>query len=168
VNLLLTMALGGLWHGAHLRFVVWGLLHGAALVMLLLWRRIFPLAESGGGRSAGTGNPALGRLCARLATFHFVCAAWVFFRAEDIPTALNMLDRIVLWNEPGDALPFTVPLAVAAGLGIQWVGPAIHAAFMRLQDALCRPLQALLAAFLAGLILRMGPDGVFPFIYFSF
>ncbi|MDR2669698.1 MAG: MBOAT family protein [Desulfovibrio sp.] len=168
VNLLLTMALGGLWHGAHLRFVVWGLLHGAALVLLLLWRKVRPVAENAGGGRATSGNPALGRLCARLATFHFVCAAWVFFRAEDMPTALSMLERIILWNEPGDALPFTVPLAVAAGLFIQWAGPSIHAAFLRLQDALCRPLQALLAAFLAGLILRMGPDGVFPFIYFSF
>jgi D-alanyl-lipoteichoic acid acyltransferase DltB (MBOAT superfamily) len=168
VNLLLTMALGGLWHGAHLRFVVWGLLHGAALVLLLLWRKIRPAAEEGGGRSATPGGPAVGRLCARLATFHFVCAAWVFFRAEDMQTALGMLERIVLWNEPGDVLPFTVPLAVAAGIGIQWAGPAFHAAFLRLQGALCRPLQALLAALLAGLILRMGPDGVFPFIYFSF
>ncbi|MDR1686068.1 MAG: MBOAT family protein [Desulfovibrio sp.] len=168
VNLLLTMALGGLWHGAHLRFVVWGLLHGAALVLLLLWRKIFPPAEDGDGRSAGAGNPALGCLCARFATFHFVCAAWVFFRAEDLPTAMSMLERIVLWNEPGEMLPFTVPLAVAAGLGIQWAGPSIRVAFLRLLDALSRPVQVVLAALLAGLILRMGPDGVFPFIYFSF
>jgi hypothetical protein len=162
------MALGGLWHGAHLRFVAWGLLHGAALVLLLLWRKIFPVAEDGQGRAATSGSPALGCLCARLATFHFVCAAWVFFRAADVPTALSMLERIALWNEPGDALPFTVPLAVAAGLGIQWAGPAIHAAFLRLQNALWRPVQVVLAALLAALILRMGPDGVFPFIYFSF
>jgi D-alanyl-lipoteichoic acid acyltransferase DltB (MBOAT superfamily) len=168
VNLLLTMALGGLWHGAHLRFIVWGLLHGGALVLLLLWRKIFPVADDGDGRGAAPESPALGRLCARLATFHFVCAAWVFFRAEDMPAALSMLERIILWNEPGDALPFTVPAAVAAGLCIQWAGPSIHAAFLRLQGALCLPLQALSAALLAELILRMGPDGVFPFIYFSF
>jgi D-alanyl-lipoteichoic acid acyltransferase DltB (MBOAT superfamily) len=168
VNLLLTMVLGGLWHGAHLRFIVWGLLHGAALVLPLLLRKVFPAAQGGSARGAPAASPALGPLCARFATFHYVCAAWVFFRAEDIPTALSILERIALWNEPGDMLPFTVPLAVAAGLVIQWAGPAVRAAFLHLQDAFCRPLQALLAALLAGLILRMGPDGVFPFIYFSF
>jgi D-alanyl-lipoteichoic acid acyltransferase DltB (MBOAT superfamily) len=167
INLLLTMALCGLWHGAHPRFVVWGLLHGAALALLLLWRKIRP-AEGEDGRQYPPGALTPARFCAWFATFHFVCAAWIFFRAEDVPAALDILERIALWNEPGETLPFTVPVAVAAGFGIQWAGPSLYAAFLRLQSALSWPCRAALAALLGGLILRMGPDGVLPFIYFSF
>jgi D-alanyl-lipoteichoic acid acyltransferase DltB (MBOAT superfamily) len=168
VNLLLTMTLGGLWHGAHPRFVVWGLLHGAALALLLLWRGIRPAAKTDRPPDAAPATPTPGRLCAWFATFHFVCAAWIFFRAADTDAALFILERIVLWNEPGEALPFTVPVAAASGILMQWIGPSLYEAFTRLQNALCLPLRAALVALSAGLILRMGPDGVFPFIYFSF
>ena len=83
-NLLITMVLGGLWHGQSWNFVVWGALHGLGLVMVRLWQT-----------RTGT-KPAAGawRYASILLTFHYVAFAWIFFRAPNIDTALQILARI--------------------------------------------------------------------------
>jgi alginate O-acetyltransferase complex protein AlgI len=88
VNLMVTMLLGGLWHGANYTFLVWGALHGSFLVINHGWRAVV-------GRSNGT-NVEVPRtvwaiLGSRVATFICVSVAWVFFRASDLPSAANML-----------------------------------------------------------------------------
>jgi len=88
LNLMTTMILGGLWHGAAWTFVIWGFLHGAALVVAHWWRR-FSLP-------AGI---ALPNWIVVLVTFHFVTAAWVFFRAPDLQVALAVFQG-----------PFTAPM----------------------------------------------------------
>lgn len=86
LNLMLTMLLGGLWHGAGWTFVAWGGLHGAYLVANHGWRTVCAT------------RPALGQLFAgwrgRLLTFLAVVIAWVFFRAETFATALAMLEAM--------------------------------------------------------------------------
>jgi alginate O-acetyltransferase complex protein AlgI len=85
LNLMLTMLLGGLWHGAAWTFVVWGGLHGIYLVVNHAWVAIKPAA-------ALSHVPAAVRHSSAVAvTFLAVLLAWVFFRAADIPTALAML-----------------------------------------------------------------------------
>lgn len=81
-NLMLTMLLGGLWHGASWNFVIWGALHG-----LYLWleRGARGLWARGGGL-----DNVPGRLLVSLATFVLVSFAWVFFRAPDLSTALTI------------------------------------------------------------------------------
>ena len=87
INLALTMLLGGLWHGAAWTFVAWGALHGLylagerALRTRPLWTRI---QES-----------LVGRLALGLLTFHGVCLAWVLFRAESFPRALEFFRAMV-------------------------------------------------------------------------
>src|SRR5574337_1995647 len=84
VNLLLTMVLGGLWHGAGWPFVVWGALHGAYLVVNHAWRKLLETA----------GLHLEGRLVLAvswLITFLAVVIAWVFFRASSIDTAVHFL-----------------------------------------------------------------------------
>jgi D-alanyl-lipoteichoic acid acyltransferase DltB (MBOAT superfamily) len=85
LNLMLTMLLGGLWHGAGWSFVVWGGLHGLYLVVHSAWRqalqRWWPQAPAWPGAGA----------LAWLLTFTSVVVAWVFFRAVDLPTALSLL-----------------------------------------------------------------------------
>ena len=68
-NLMITMVLGGLWHGAAWSFVVWGTLHGAYLILIYMWRKIS--AKNPGLRANWLG---------RIATFLAVCVAWVYFR----------------------------------------------------------------------------------------
>ena len=88
INLLITMVLGGLWHGANWTFVIWGALHGAGLSLShLLGQKV-----------------RLPRWLGVLITFHFVTIAWVFFRAHDLATVARVL-----------AGPFTAGYGDAAG-----------------------------------------------------
>jgi alginate O-acetyltransferase complex protein AlgI len=86
VNLMLTMLLGGLWHGAAWTFVVWGALHGAYLCINHAWSNFGPAA---GPRLAPAAN-----LAAFILTFLCVVVAWVFFRADSIHSALLVLSRM--------------------------------------------------------------------------
>ncbi|HET9050392.1 MAG TPA: MBOAT family protein, partial [Candidatus Dormibacteraeota bacterium] len=166
-NLMITMVLGGLWHGAAWTFVVWGALHGTFLVVERRIRehRAARLARGTAARRAGW---PLHWLWPRLLTFHLVCLAWVFFRADSVGDALAVLGRIVGARGPAPLVTPAVVLAVAAGLAVQWVprdlGPRLVAALSRLAPA---AQGAGLAASLA-VIGALGPQGVAPFIYYRF
>jgi len=88
VNLMLTMLLGGLWHGAGWNFVLWGGLHGTFLIVNHGWRA---LRERRGASAEATRAAPLGRAAARGLTFLAVVVAWVFFRAETPEAAYGML-----------------------------------------------------------------------------
>lgn len=92
-NLMATMLLGGLWHGAGWTFVVWGALHGAYLIANHAWRSLRVRHLAGLRIPAG-----LGRWLARLLTFCAVVVAWVFFRAESLAAALSMLEGMAGMN----------------------------------------------------------------------
>ena len=83
VNLMLTMLIGGLWHGASWNFVIWGGMHGVYLVVERLLREHGP-------RVAALERPA-GRAFLGLFTFFLVCLTWIFFRASDLDGALSLL-----------------------------------------------------------------------------
>ena len=86
INLMLTMLLGGLWHGANWTFVAWGGLHGVFLVINHLWRAAL------GGPGANRAAPSrLARGMAWMLTFLCAVVAWVFFRADTFATAQAML-----------------------------------------------------------------------------
>lgn len=89
VNLLATMLLGGLWHGANWTFVIWGALHGLYLVVNHIWRRFFPEREA-----ASRVSVVLGWSLTTLA----VMVAWVFFRAPSLSSALRVLMGMVGLN----------------------------------------------------------------------
>lgn len=86
VNLMVTMLLGGLWHGAAWTFVVWGALHGAYLCINHAWNRFGPAIAPRFQRAADTVSLIL--------TFLAVVVAWVFFRADDLSSALSVLARM--------------------------------------------------------------------------
>jgi alginate O-acetyltransferase complex protein AlgI len=97
LNLLVTMLLGGLWHGAGWNFVIWGGLHGAALVVHHAWR-------SGRGPRAGAGSAA-GRIGGWLLTMIVVAAGWALFRATTLDGALAMLSGMAGYGPSAMALP---------------------------------------------------------------
>ncbi|MCC7275853.1 MAG: MBOAT family protein [Alphaproteobacteria bacterium] len=156
VNLMIVMLLGGLWHGAAWTFVLWGALHGAALV-----------AERacGDGRAAPGGWR--GRLRAAL-VFHVVCAGWVLFRSPSLAVAGDVFAGLFAGGAGiARATPWLAAL-VLLGIALHWL-PADW--LLRLERAVARwPIWALGVA--AGLTLvcldAAGPDGVAPFIYFRF
>lgn len=86
VNLMITMVLGGLWHGAAWTFVAWGALHGAYLCVNHAWNHFGPAVSP---RFARATNAAT-----LLMTFVAVVIAWVFFRADNIASALSILTRM--------------------------------------------------------------------------
>ena len=86
VNLVITMLLGGLWHGLTWTFAIWGLLHGAALAATrayMVWR----------GRGKQPVRPWRHAL-AVFGTYQFVCLTWIFFRAGSVTNALDILGRV--------------------------------------------------------------------------
>lgn len=91
VNLMLTMLLGGLWHGAALNFVVWGGLHGCYLVTAHAWHRYCALREL---RIDGIA----GQFASRTVTYLSVVVAWVFFRASTADQAIAVLAGMFGFN----------------------------------------------------------------------
>jgi D-alanyl-lipoteichoic acid acyltransferase DltB (MBOAT superfamily) len=157
-NLAITMLLGGLWHGAAMKFVAWGALHGAGLI-LERWAR--PLTDR-------LPNTRTLRALATLAVFHFVCLAWLFFRADDFDTALLYLRGIFAFT-PGIAqiTPFT--------LGLLGISLSLHFWPRDIQGRVGRAIRTWPAWVLGpasgaviAAISAAGPDGVAPFIYFQF
>ena len=93
-NLFLTMALGGLWHGASWNFVVWGIYHGLALVV----HREFSSLKTSINALNNFCKSKLGNVLSILLTFHAVCIGWVFFRVQDISTAFNITKKMLVFN----------------------------------------------------------------------
>ena len=155
-NLMVTMLLGGIWHGAGWKFVMWGALHGGGLAVERMVLRQRPASR-------------LGRVVSTVVVFHFVCLAWIFFRAEDFTVA---------WL-------YLAGLAQGWSQGLQQAGPAMLALIaigmagqftpVRPFEPIARRLQGAPAwglGLAAGLgvaaINALGPEGVAPFIYFRF
>ena len=83
-NLLFTFGLVGLWHGANWTFVVWGAVHGIAVVFNLLWRKL---------------NWEVHKVVAWFLTFLFVCMSWVFFKSNNLNIAVEMIFNMVNFSE---------------------------------------------------------------------
>jgi D-alanyl-lipoteichoic acid acyltransferase DltB (MBOAT superfamily) len=151
-NLMITMVLGGLWHGAAWTFVAWGALHGLGLV-----------AEHAlGGRIA---TPAWLRWAV---TFHLVVFGWILFRAEDLDVAGIFLSRLTV---PGEAGLWTAPvvLAIVVVIGLQLL-PSRPVEQFQFRIERIRPI-ALSFAFAVVVIVvaaTVSSQGVAPFIYFRF
>ncbi len=164
-NLLLTMLLGGLWHGASFAFVAWGALHG---VLLSLSRATLPIRD----RAYRTlGVPDRIRDALRiLVTFHLVCAGWVFFRAESIRDALHIFASLAGPLDPPfvDAAVFLHALPGALLLLAVQLVQERRGSVREQVTALPAPLRwAGWYALLAGIAL-LGVDGGSQFIYFQF
>lgn len=86
INLMITMVLGGIWHGASWNYAVWGALHGAALIIHKYW------AEFTGSKTKEHGF--VSNLCSTAVTFTFVSITWVFFRTSSVEAALQIIGRI--------------------------------------------------------------------------
>jgi D-alanyl-lipoteichoic acid acyltransferase DltB (MBOAT superfamily) len=104
-NLMLTMLLGGLWHGASWNFVIWGALHGIGLATVRLWQ-----AQTGTSKASG-----IWRYLSIFVTFHFVTFTWIFFRASTLDNALAILSRV--GSLTASAANISTPLALILILG---------------------------------------------------
>lgn len=171
-NLFLTMFLGGIWHGAAWTFVIWGALHGA---MLGIERFVRAKLDELAPPQADEDVPVLSRLgnFAQRAvgvfwTFHFVCFAWIFFRAGSFATAQDYLKGLADWTGSHDHVtPFLVGL-IALGMVFQFTPRGLGRELALAIRALPSPLLGLLLGAGILIIWAVAPDGVAPFIYFQF
>ena len=164
VNVMITMLIGGLWHGAGWTFVAWGGLHGGGQVIGRLRR----------ARRRAHGRPAepesAGRvLLARVVTFNLVCLGWVFFRAESMASAFEVLGRLVHgWGEGTGLVTPAVVATIATMLLLQNLPRLPAAVVQRSFSRLAPVLQGAALALVLFAITSLGPQGVPPFIYFQF
>jgi hypothetical protein len=149
---MITMVLGGLWHGAAWGFVLWGTLHGAGLVIERFLR----------GRIDA---PAWLRW---LIVFNLVVAGWILFRSRSLDLAVTMFERLFT---PGPATLYTpLTLAVVIGvIGFQLLPPdPLERLRLRVADLPDYALGFGLAAVVAVVGATVPSQGVPPFIYFQF
>jgi hypothetical protein len=151
---MITMLLGGLWHGAAWTFVLWGGFHGAGLV-----------SEHAIDGRIGRRTPAWLR---GFVTFNLVCFGWILFRSQDIGLFWDFLQRFAVWSAP-TLWTFPVLALIGIVIALQLLPPRTSEG-MEVRIERLNP--ALLGAALAVLILFVGAtvpsNGVPPFIYFRF
>lgn len=161
VNLMATMLLSGLWHGAAWKFVVWGGLHGLWLAVERLWR------------GAGLWWPQswFGRLCGFVFTFHFVGFAFVVFRAPDLAAGAELLATAAgLTDHAAGGLRVTSPtvlLTLFAGLLLHLTPIRLRRLGARAFVGLPGFVHGVLLAVVIGLLAYAAVDDT-PFIYFQF
>lgn len=162
-NLMITMLLGGLWHGAAWRFVIWGGLHGFALAFHKWFKENAPLQF----------NSRTWQIAGVVLTFHFVCLCWIFFRAENLAAVGTMINQILFSFNIG-----VLPQLIEGYQGVFFLivlGYVLHF----LPDNVCQfaeeqmirlPLMAKAVCVVAIIVLVMQTKSaaVQPFIYFQF
>lgn len=157
-NLVITMGLGGLWHGAAWTYVLWGLAHGAWLVAEHLLR---PLGERYAALRHRSMVPVYGA-----ATFIIVTATWVLFRAESLPQAVTYYGDLFTLAESSMATASWLALA-ALGLMLAWHAAIRQREIESMYARLAWPLRGvLLGVLLAAVLLSPGENRAF--IYFQF
>jgi hypothetical protein len=158
---MLTMLLGGLWHGAAWTFVVWGGLHGLFLVA----HRRFGRPRPAHGEQ---GLPSWRDLPAIVGTFNLVCLAWIFFRASTFSQASSYLRGIVTLRGGSvdvDGLVLTaLALAVVLGIDLAQRRSGVHTPVLNWPPA----LRGTVYGFLVVAMIVFSGGAPVPFIYFQF
>lgn len=166
LNLVITMFLGGLWHGASWNFVGWGLFHGIALAAHKFWMTVT-------GRKKGEESHGFRRFLGILITFHFVCFCWIFFRNTTFSDSLSMIKQIFLNFQPQLFLQLIEGYWEVFALML--LGFLLHFAPAKwetfLSDSVVRlPLVGKVVVMIAliYLVIQVKSSEVQPFIYFQF
>jgi len=162
INLMITMLLGGLWHGAALRFVIWGALHGIGLAFEKFINSIVSIPAT-----------KLTRILGVLITFHFVCFTWIYFRADNMTVVRAMLTQITTDFHPEIFLDFLkgypyVLMLMVLGYILHFIPFDIenHA-----QQLVIRSPFVLKVAYLVVIVfivVQIKSSEIQPFIYFQF
>ncbi|GGI34540.1 MBOAT family O-acyltransferase [Bradyrhizobium guangdongense] len=156
-NLLVTMALGGLWHGANWTFLVWGLWHGLGLIAARLW--------------SAAGAPAIPAPISHILTMMFVMIGWLLFRAQDWQVAQTMMSGLLGFN----GLSLSSPMRAAVRptelltlcIGLLVVYAPLLASY-RVQGYIARPPFELALLLWLCALWTMQSRTVIPFLYFQF
>ncbi len=166
-NLIITMLLGGLWHGASWNFVAWGGLHGVALALHKLWMQLT-------GQKAGVPHKSrIAQALSVLLCFHFVCLCWIFFRNRELSDSITMITQIFT-NFHIELLPqlvagyWKVVALIVLGYALHFVPDQVEQRCKRTFSRL--PIVTYWAAMVVMvlLIIQVKSSDIQPFIYFQF
>jgi len=150
LNLLLTMLLGGLWHGANWTFVTWGAYHGMLLVLQHLiapmWAKLWIPFR-------------------RLVTMILVVVGWVIFRSDTMGMALSLLHSMFFWTG-GDTLPWAMSLAGVVALA--WLIASFGKNTFELRHEWNAGMSLVLAGMFSACIFIIYAGDWTPFLYFQF
>jgi alginate O-acetyltransferase complex protein AlgI len=164
-NNMITMLLGGLWHGAAWTFAVWGALHGIALCVHKYYKQHFYKQHHGKNTAVG--------LVSIVLTNIFVAFCWIFFRADTFETARDLIYGIITWQEGiVQIYAWTIPAVFLVLLGTVYavIKNKNHAKIDGIYPILNLSSFWQLVIFFVeiGLIIGVGYTGANPFIYFQF
>ena len=161
-NLMLTMLLGGLWHGASWKFVLWGGLHGMMLIVEKLITRFVFIPKSWATKILGI-----------FITFHIVSFAWIFFRAENFSTAMVIINHIRTSLNTLQLLPTifaydTIVTVLVLGYILHFSPKSLINTYKSVITRAPLVLKALYLSVIAWLSVQIASAEVIPFIYFQF
>ena len=164
INLMITMLLGGLWHGASLRFIIWGGLHGIGLVINKLWNSLF-------GNRIKSGWFV--RTLSIFITFQFVSFCWIFFRAPDMNSISLMFTQITQNFTPGSystVIPAysNVFLLMAVGYLTHFLPEKLKESYRGFFIKIPLAAQMVIIMLIAVMLYQMRTTEIMPFIYFRF
>jgi alginate O-acetyltransferase complex protein AlgI len=165
INLLLTMLLGGLWHGANIRFLIWGGIHGISLAIHKLWVNVFPEPK--------VKSAIWKRFLAGFITFQIVCLSWVFFRATDLTKASEMLSQMVNHFGLGSVLStissqINIYGLILIGFIIHWLPISFKESYRGVFINTSLPIKVATTVIIVFVILQFQTSEIQPFIYFRF
>lgn len=168
LNLFVTMLLGGLWHGASVSFILWGVLHGVSLAV-----HKFVMGRFSSFKQLGEEMKPWRRVLGILITFHLVCFGWILFRADSMKTVGEMLTQIFTSFHP-EVFPQFVT-GYKGVFALMLIGYVLHFMPKRMENALQgvvtrSPLlvQAVMLVIAIFVVVQFKSAGVQPFIYFQF
>jgi D-alanyl-lipoteichoic acid acyltransferase DltB (MBOAT superfamily) len=164
INLMITMLIGGLWHGANLRFIIWGGLHGTGLAINKIWSFIF---------GEKTQKRRFTRAISVFFTFQFVSFCWIFFRAQDMHSVGLILRQIFKDFMPGSFSTLFqaysgVLALMAAGYIIHFLPEKFKESYRGLFIKIPLAVQMVIVLLAGFLLYQMRTAEIMPFIYFRF
>jgi D-alanyl-lipoteichoic acid acyltransferase DltB (MBOAT superfamily) len=162
-NLMITMVLGGLWHGASWNFVIWGFLHGLGLAVTRIFQRWRAQRSPGRGEA-----PGWARVLAVVTTFHYVCFAWIFFRAPTFAGARLILSELAMRTTFHPNLPPLVLGVLGIGLLAHFTPRSAYEAVRMRFSMLPAPAQGFVLFGVAVLLHEISGTAAVPFVYFQF
>lgn len=168
INLMITMLLGGLWHGASLRFICWGAIHGVSLAIHKFLMHIFPSLKADGSKMT-----VRSRIFGILFTFHLVCFGWIFFRADSFEIGISMI-RQIIFNFHPEVLPemitgySTVFILMTIGFILHFIPQSWETAGQKFIVNSSLSAKALFLVVLIVIVFQFKSAEIQPFIYFQF
>ncbi len=162
INLSITMILGGLWHGANWKFVLWGIMHGLMLVIEKIIRSFLRIPKN-----------IIFKISGVLITFHFVTFCWIFFRAESFSTALDILFQIknnfnfINYQKVISSYPYVI-LMIITGYALHMLPRKFEFDFIKIIERCPLFVKAFFLALICWTIVQVSGTDVVPFIYFQF